>query len=79
MKNYKRLSLIEREEVSRGLASGQTLREIASGLDRHPSTVSREMSRLRYNPSSYRATFAHDVALAHRSHRSDAKLLTLRT
>src|SRR5215217_6226196 len=34
-----RLSLAEREEISRGLAAGLSLRMIASGLGRAPSTV----------------------------------------
>ena len=39
------LTLAEREEISRGLASGHSLRSIASGLGRAPSTVSRELKR----------------------------------
>lgn len=38
-----RLSLAEREEISRGLAAGLSLRVIAAGLGRAPSTVSREV------------------------------------
>lgn len=75
MKNYKRLTLIEREEISRGLASGQTLRQIANSLARPPSTVSRELSRLRYNRTSYRATFSNEVAFLHKNHRTDHKLV----
>ena len=37
------LSLSEREEISRGLAEGQSMREIASLIQRAPSTVSREI------------------------------------
>jgi IS30 family transposase len=37
-----RLSLAEREEISRGLAAGLSLRAIAAGLDRSPSTICRE-------------------------------------
>jgi len=73
--NYKRLSLEEREEISRGFASSKTLRQIASELDRPPSTVSRELSRLRYNPKSYRATFAQEIAVHQRNHRKTHKLL----
>jgi IS30 family transposase len=40
-----RLSLEEREEISRGLAAGESLRTIASRLGRAPSTVSREVQR----------------------------------
>src|SRR6266550_421004 len=39
-----RLSLAEREEISRGLAAGRSLRGIASGLGRAPSTVCREVA-----------------------------------
>lgn len=39
------LSLAEREEISRGLASGLALRSIAARLKRAPSSVSREVAR----------------------------------
>lgn len=39
------LSLAEREEISRGLARGASLRSIASDLGRAASTVSRELER----------------------------------
>jgi IS30 family transposase len=42
-----RLSLAEREEISRGLAAGLTLTAIARTLGRSPSTVSREVARNR--------------------------------
>lgn len=35
----------EREEISRGIAAGRSIRRIARGLGRSPSTVSREVSR----------------------------------
>lgn len=38
-----RLSLAEREEISRGLAAGSSLRAIAAGLGRAPSRISREV------------------------------------
>jgi IS30 family transposase len=38
-----RLSAGEREEISRGLAAGSSVRAIACGLGRSPSTVSREV------------------------------------
>jgi len=34
-----RLSLEEREEISRGLAAGLSIRSIAAGLERSPSTI----------------------------------------
>ena len=39
------LSVVEREEISRGIATGKSLREIARRLGRAPSTVSRELVR----------------------------------
>lgn len=39
------LSLMEREEISRGLAAGQSHRQIAIQLKRSPSTISREIAR----------------------------------
>lgn len=39
-----RLSLAEREEISRSLAAGLSLRAIAASLGRAPSTVSREVA-----------------------------------
>lgn len=39
------LSLADREEISRGVAAGLSLRAIASSLRRAPSTVSRELRR----------------------------------
>src|ERR1700685_1674931 len=39
------LRLEEREEISRGIAAGQSIRLIARGLRRSPSTVSREIGR----------------------------------
>jgi IS30 family transposase len=39
------LTLAEREEISRGLVAGQSIRSIALALGRAPSTVSREVRR----------------------------------
>src|SRR5215831_12416763 len=39
------LTLVEREDISRGIASGCSARVLAQGLHRAPSTVSREIAR----------------------------------
>ncbi|MFO0970821.1 MAG: IS30 family transposase [Candidatus Saccharimonadales bacterium] len=72
---YKRLTAEEREEISRSLAQGHTLGQIARQLKRETSTMSRELSRLRYTPKYYRATFAQEMADAKRNHRKTNKLL----
>ena len=41
---YRRLDQQDREEISRGLAAGNTLTAISRCIDRHVSTVSREVS-----------------------------------
>jgi transposase, IS30 family len=51
------LTLAEREDISRGIASGWSIREIASRLHRAASTVSREVARHGGRPA-YRA---HDA------------------
>ncbi len=55
------LSLAEREEISRGLVSGLSIRAISTQLDRAPSTVSREVKR-NGGSHSYRATSADQNA-----------------
>ena len=51
------LTLAEREDISRGIAAGSSIREIASGLQRPVSTVSREVTRHGGRPL-YRASEA---------------------
>jgi IS30 family transposase len=55
------LTLSEREDISRGIASGSSFREIARLLDRAVSTVSREITR-HGGRSVYRAHAADDQA-----------------
>ncbi len=52
------LTLLEREEISRGVAAGESLRTIAGRLGRAASTVSRELAR-------------NDGRLRYRAHRAD--------
>ena len=56
-----RLSLAEREEISRGLQAGKSCRAIAAGLHRAPSTVSREVS-VNGGRQRYRAWQADEAA-----------------
>jgi IS30 family transposase len=56
-----RLSAAEREEISRGLRGGESLRRIALGLGRSPSTVSREVAG-NGGRRRYRAHLAEDRA-----------------
>lgn len=58
MKEYKQLNALEREEISRGLAMGCSLRAIALALGRHPGTMSREVRRNGEASGQYRATAA---------------------
>jgi len=62
-----RFSLVEREEVSRGLAGGESFRSIAARLGRAPSSVSREVAR-NGGRCRYRACRADRDALR-RAHR----------
>ena len=69
----RRLSLSEREEISRGIAGGVSMRCIAHRLGRAPSTVSREVA-VNGGRVRYRATVAH-TASRHRARRpKSAKL-----
>ena len=55
------LTLPEREEISRGVAVGDSIRSIAASLDRSPSTVSRELRR-NEGRRHYRANQADQAA-----------------
>ena len=55
------LTLAEREEISRAVAEGQSVRSIAARLERAPSTVSREIKR-NGGRANYRAAEADDAA-----------------
>ena len=55
------LTLSEREEISRGVVEGRSIRSIAASLKRAPSTVSREIRR-NGGPEGYRASGADEAA-----------------
>lgn len=55
------LSLAEREEISRGIVAGKSMRSIAAGIGRAPSTISRELGR-NEGTSRYRASLADQAA-----------------
>ncbi|MCJ7518531.1 MAG: helix-turn-helix domain-containing protein [Anaerolineaceae bacterium] len=59
--NYKRLSIQERESISRGLAQKKTMRAIAREINRSPSTITREIKR-NSGKSGYRAFSASQRA-----------------
>jgi IS30 family transposase len=67
-RSQRTLTLSEREEISRGLATGESLRSIATALGRAPSTVSREINR-NGGRRQYRANKA-DEAAWERAHRA---------
>ena len=55
------LTLVEREEISRGIVAGESIRSMASALGRAPSTVSREIQR-NGDRQDYRASLADQAA-----------------
>lgn len=61
VRSYLALSLSEREEISRGVASQESFRSIAHRLGRSPSTISREIKR-NDGCQQYRATQADQTA-----------------
>ncbi len=66
-RSQRALTLAEREEISRGVVGGQSLRSIAASLGRAPSTVCREINR-NDGRRDYRANKAEQAAW-HRAHR----------
>jgi transposase, IS30 family len=68
------LSLSEREEISRGIASDESMRSIATRLGHAPSTISREIQR-NDGDGKYRV---HERIKKHGSKRVDQKAANLR-
>jgi IS30 family transposase len=69
------LSVCEREEISRGLAAGESLRCIAGRLARAPSTISREVTR-NGGRCRYRAAASDHAAWARARRPKRCKLAT---
>ena len=68
------LTASEREEISRGMVAGQSLRSIAASLGRAPSTVSREINR-NGGRRNYRASKADQAAWDRARRRQTCKLV----
>jgi IS30 family transposase len=62
MARYQGLTLMEREELSRMLATGHSLRAMAQAMQQALSTVSRALMRHRASPLTSRAMLAHQRA-----------------
>ena len=71
------LSRAEREEISRGIAAGASMRAIAASLGRSPSTVSREIARLG-GRAAYRANAADQAAWVNARRPKPCRLATNR-
>jgi DNA-binding CsgD family transcriptional regulator len=72
-RNARCLSMAEREEISRGVAAGQSCRQIAARLRRAPSRVSRELAR-NGGRGCYRAQAADAAAFRRAQPPKPAKL-----
>src|SRR6266699_2757316 len=70
-RSLRTLTLAERDDISRGIASDLSIREIAKGLQRAASTVSREVARhggrplYRANEADHQAWESAPTPLAH--------------
>jgi IS30 family transposase len=63
---YEQLSLEERCEIARLQANGSSIRQIATALDRAPSTISREIKRNRGRQIGYKPSYAQEQTKARR-------------
>jgi IS30 family transposase len=75
MRAARHLTLEDREEISRGLAAGHSLRQIAGRLGRAPSTIAREVEA-NGGRSRYRALRADRAATQRRRRPKVCKLAT---
>lgn len=72
------LTLAEREEISRAVVAGQSIRSIATSLGRAPSTISREIKR-NGDQECYRASQADQAAWDRTRRPKTCKLVESRT
>lgn len=72
------LSIQDREEISRGLVAGLSMRKISEQLGRSPSTVSREVSR-NHGRQKYRASNADERAWRQASRPKQCRLAANRS
>ena len=65
-KHYGHVTIEERCEIARLQGEGRSIRQIAAGLDRSPSTVARELKRNGSQSSEYKPVYAEQQARARR-------------
>ena len=65
-KRYIHVTIEERCEMARLRAAGQSVRQIAAGLDRSPSTVARELKRNGSRTEGYQPVYANQASHARR-------------
>lgn len=70
------LSFGEREEIAIGRARGESIRAIATRLDRSPSTISSELGGNQDPRTGYRASTAHALAYERASRPKPSMLVT---
>lgn len=76
MKMYKRLTIEDREEISRGIWADESFKHIASRLGKSSSTISREVwGNVVYKRRSYHAIAAQSLAGSHRKQQAKPKKL----
>ena len=63
---YGHLTIEERCEIARLRTAGHSVRQIAAGLDRAPSTITRELRRNGSKTQGYQPSYAHQQARARR-------------
>ena len=65
-KHYGHVTIEERCEIARLRSKGRSVRQIAAGLDRSPSTVARELKRNMSRTRGYQPVYADQQARARR-------------